>query len=51
MAQLGLARALVRSGDTAKGRAAYDTLLQMWANADADLPALIEAKQERAGLP
>ncbi len=50
MAQLGVARALVAGGDTTGGRAAYDTVLGMWSAGDADLPALIAARQEAAGL-
>jgi eukaryotic-like serine/threonine-protein kinase len=50
LAQLGLARALVRSGDTAGGRAAYDAVLRIWFAADADLPPLIAARQEAAAL-
>ena len=50
LAQLGLARALVRSGDAAGGRAAYDAVLRTWFAADADLPPLIAARQEAAAL-
>ena len=50
LAQLGLARALARGGDEAGGRAAYDAVLRMWSAADADLPALMTAKQEAAAL-
>ena len=50
LAQLGLARALVRSGDTAGGRAAYDAVLRTWFAADADLPPLLAARQEAAAL-
>ena len=50
LAQLGLARALVRSGNAADGRAAYDALLRMWSAADADLPPLIAARKEAAML-
>jgi serine/threonine protein kinase/tetratricopeptide (TPR) repeat protein len=50
LAHLGLARALVRSGDAAGGRAAYDAVLRIWFAADADLPPLIAAREESAGL-
>ncbi len=50
LAQLGLARALVRGGDEAAGRAAYDAVLRMWSTADADLPALMAARREAAAL-
>jgi serine/threonine protein kinase/tetratricopeptide (TPR) repeat protein len=50
LAHLGLARALVRGGDTAGGRAAYDAVLRIWFAADADLPPLMAARQEAAAL-
>jgi len=50
LAQLGLARALVRSGNAAGGRAAYDVVLRTWFAAEADLPPLIAARQEAAAL-
>jgi hypothetical protein len=50
LAHLGLARALVRSGDVAGGRAAYDAVLRIWFAADADLPPLIAARQEAEAL-
>ena len=37
-------------GDTAKAKQSYETFLQLWKDADADLPVLIEAKQEYAKL-
>ena len=46
LAHLGLARAAVLSGDTAKARQEYQDFLALWKNADADLPILIEAKKE-----
>ena len=33
-------------GDTAKAKHSYETFLQLWKDADADLPILIEAKKE-----
>jgi eukaryotic-like serine/threonine-protein kinase len=50
LAQLGLARAFVESGDSAKARRAYQDLLALWKDADPDLPALQQAKKEYAGL-
>ncbi len=50
MAQLGLARAYARTGAIAESRAAYATLLTMWANADPDLPVLQQARTELAAL-
>ena len=46
LAQLGLARAAVLNGDTAKARQAYQNFFGLWKDADADLPVLIEAKKE-----
>jgi serine/threonine protein kinase/tetratricopeptide (TPR) repeat protein len=46
LAQLGLARSQVASGDNASGRTAYQDLLALWKDADANLPALISARAE-----
>jgi serine/threonine protein kinase/tetratricopeptide (TPR) repeat protein len=46
LAQLGLARAAVLSGDTTKARKAYQDFFALWKDADADLSILIEAKKE-----
>jgi tetratricopeptide (TPR) repeat protein len=46
LAHLGVARAAMLQGDAAKGRKAYEEFLQLWKDADADLPVLIEAKKE-----
>ena len=46
LAQLGLARAAVVTGDTAKARQAYQDFFALWKDADVDLPVLIEAKEE-----
>ena len=50
LAQLGLARAAVLMGDTAKARKSYEDFFAQWKDADADIPILIEAKQEYAKL-
>ena len=50
LAELGLARAFVLSGDRAHAVEAYDALLNQWKDADADLPVVIEARKERATL-
>lgn len=50
LAHLGLARAAVLSGDTAKARLAYEDFFRLWKDADADLPVLIEAKKEYKNL-
>jgi eukaryotic-like serine/threonine-protein kinase len=46
MARLQLARALVRSGDTVKAKAAYSDLLTLWKDADPESPVLKEARAE-----
>lgn len=46
LAHLGLARAAAIAGDTAKSRRAYQDFFALWKDADADIPILIEAKQE-----
>ncbi len=50
LAHLALARAYVVSGDTEKARKAYEDFFVFWKDADADLPIVIEAKKEYAGL-
>ncbi|MEK6407455.1 MAG: protein kinase [Acidobacteriota bacterium] len=50
LAHLGLARAAALTGDVAGSRKAYQDFLAIWKDADADLPILIEAKKEHAGL-
>ncbi|HEX4380316.1 MAG TPA: hypothetical protein VH022_09800, partial [Candidatus Acidoferrum sp.] len=50
LAHLGLARAYAASGDTAKARAAYSTFLNLWKDADPNLPLLLQAKSESAKL-
>ena len=50
LGRLGLARAYVLQGDTAKARVAYDEFLALWKDADADIPILREAKAEYAKL-
>jgi ATP/maltotriose-dependent transcriptional regulator MalT len=50
LAHLGLARAYVLSGDTAKAKAAYQDFFALWKDADPDIPILKEAKAEYAKL-
>jgi len=50
LAHLGLARAYVLQGETAKARAAYQDFLALWKDADPDIPVLIAAKAEYAKL-
>ena len=46
LAHLGLARAAVLTGDTARARRAYQDFFALWKDADTDIPDLQEARQE-----
>jgi tetratricopeptide (TPR) repeat protein len=48
VAHLGLARAYVLQGDTAKARAAYQDFLALWKDADLYIPILKQAEAEYA---
>jgi len=50
LAKLGLARSYVLTGDEAKARTAYQDFLNLWKDADPDIPILKEAKAEYAKL-
>ena len=50
LAQLGLARAYVATGDNAKSRTAYQDFLGSWKDADPDVPLLRQAKEEYAKI-
>ena len=50
LSRVGLARAYVLQGDTAKARAAYRDFLTLWKDADPDIPILQQAKAEYAKL-
>jgi eukaryotic-like serine/threonine-protein kinase len=50
LAHLGLGRAHVLQGDTAKARPAYQEFLALWKDADPDIPILKQAKAEYAML-
>jgi tetratricopeptide (TPR) repeat protein len=50
LSHLGLARAYVMQGDTAKAKAAYQDFLTLWKDADPDIPIFIAAKSEYAKL-
>jgi len=49
-ARLGIARAYVLQGDSAKAKAAYQDFLTHWKDADPDIPVLKQAKAEYAKL-
>jgi hypothetical protein len=50
LAHLGLARAYVLQGDSAKAATAYQDFLTLWKDADSETPILIAAKSEYAKL-
>jgi len=50
LAQLQLARACVLSGDKAKAKTAYQDFLNLWKDADPDIPILKQAQVEYAKL-
>ncbi len=50
LAHLGLGRAYVLEGDTARARSAYQDFFALWKDADPDIPILITAKSEYAKL-
>ncbi len=50
LAPLGLARAYIMKGDTAKARTAYQDFFTLWKDADPDIPLLKQAKAEYAKL-
>jgi eukaryotic-like serine/threonine-protein kinase len=50
LAHLGLARAFLLQGDTAKARTAYKDFFTLWKDADPDIPILKQAKAEYAKL-
>ena len=50
LTHLGLARAARLNGDPLKSRQQYELFFALWQGADADLPVLIEARQEYESL-
>jgi hypothetical protein len=50
LAHLQLGRVYVMSNDMAKAKAAYQTFLTLWKDADADVPIFEQAKAEYARL-
>ena len=48
LSRVGLARAYVMQGDTAKAHAAYQNFLDLWKDADSDIPILKQVKAECA---
>jgi hypothetical protein len=50
LAWLGMARTSALEGDSAKARPAYQDFLDLWKDADPDIPILISARKEYAVL-
>jgi eukaryotic-like serine/threonine-protein kinase len=50
LANLGLARSYALQGDAAKARTAYEKCLQLWKNADPDVPVVRQARAEMQKL-
>jgi ATP/maltotriose-dependent transcriptional regulator MalT len=50
LAYLGLARAYVMQGNTAKARTAYQSFFRLWSEADPQIPILQQAQSEYATL-
>jgi serine/threonine protein kinase/Tfp pilus assembly protein PilF len=50
LSYLGIARGLALAGDTVKARKAYADFLELWKDADADIPILEQAKAEKDRL-
>jgi predicted Zn-dependent protease len=50
LAYVGLARACVLQGETARARTAYQDFFALWKDADLDIPILKQAKAEYAKL-
>jgi tetratricopeptide (TPR) repeat protein len=50
VAQVWLARAHAKAGDSASARRTYQDVFAAWKDADADLPLLVQAKAEYAAL-
>jgi len=46
LAQYHLAQAYQRKGKVADARTAYERFLQIWKNADATIPEVVDAKRE-----
>jgi tetratricopeptide (TPR) repeat protein len=51
LAYVGIARAHAAAGHTNEARAAYETFLTMWKDADPDVPLLARVKAQYAALP
>jgi eukaryotic-like serine/threonine-protein kinase len=50
LARLNLARALAHAGDNSDARIEYQDFLNLWKDADPDIPILKQAKTEYAKL-
>jgi tetratricopeptide (TPR) repeat protein/predicted Ser/Thr protein kinase len=50
LSYIGVARGEMLAGDKAKARSAYQRFLDLWEDADPDVPVLIEARKDYAAL-
>ena len=50
LSYMGIARGFALAGDTAKAKKAFQDFFELWRDADADIPILIEAKKDYAAL-
>jgi eukaryotic-like serine/threonine-protein kinase len=50
LSYVGLARGEALAGDKANAKKAYERFLDLWKDADADIPVLVEARKEYAAL-
>jgi DNA-binding winged helix-turn-helix (wHTH) protein/tetratricopeptide (TPR) repeat protein len=50
LSYVGLARGAALAGDASRARQAYQDFLALWKDADPDVPVLIQARKEYAGL-
>jgi predicted Zn-dependent protease len=51
LANLGLARAVMQTGDASQARKAYEDFFAVWKDADSDLPVFQTARAESGRLP
>jgi eukaryotic-like serine/threonine-protein kinase len=50
LSYIGVARGAALAGATAGARKAYETFFELWKDAHPDVPVLIQARKEFAGL-
>ena len=50
LSYLGMARGLALEGKTEKAKKAFEDFLELWKNADSDIPVLAQSRREYAAL-